>query len=92
MALDITYYYETDGTGKCLGVTGPRATVSLTATPVDCGAIPAGAIYARLTAGEDTVFTSDGTTPGASNGQLIKTGAAVEVAISPQAQFKARTA
>ena len=92
MALDITYYFALDKTGQVFGICGPRTTTALTATSADMGAIPTGANYARLTAGEDTIVSNNGVDAGPANGQLIKTGAVIEMAVPTAAQFKARTA
>lgn len=92
MALEITYYGDTDTTtGQIYGLQLGRSTVTLTASSADAGAKPSGASFARLRAGEACVVSNNGATS-ATNGQYLAAGEFIDMQTPVTGEFKAQTA
>lgn len=94
MALDVTYYAGRGSHGtQIYGGQVTRAIVSLTGSSATCGAVPGGAVLARLTAGEDCVVSNNGAAASDTNGQKILTGGTIDLSVpAGGAPFYGKTA
>lgn len=93
MALTITYVDNADiRTRQCYGTFLSTASVSLTSTSADCGAVPGSASIARIKAGEACYVSNNGADASATNGVPLAANEVIDLAVPTGAQFKARTA
>ncbi len=93
MALTVEYYTGADlKTRQCYGWNISSAAVGLTSTSATCGAVPAGAVIARITAGEASYVSNNNLTASATNGALIAANTTIDMAVpNGGTPFLART-
>lgn len=92
MALEISYWSGYDPiTRLAYGTVLARASVTLTASSASMGTVPAGAAIARVTAGEATLVSNNGTAASATNGVYLATGDSIDIAVVPGTPILGKT-